>query len=378
MRLFRTTLTTLLTLCASCAFTFSLTAQGASFDCGKGKSKVEHIICDNPEISNLDDGLAAVYKATLQAQAQPELVIQAQKKWLKARNDCKDAGCVKKAYMSRLAVLEGVTEATLDRRKQDANRFGDIGKTGYEFKLEVSNNDKVCNHMSVVYSQYFNHPFAASSKPEDYAEGGQNALPMLPGVQRDSRLSTETRRSLQPSSPEFDAVKWQEGRIKYPQEYIGEQPTVVTNIDIDNDGSIETVIKISFMQGYLPSHGSMLGGEDSLFIFRNGDIELNPQPLDNRVFYDGWKGHRPPAEIAGYANQFSGRLIRIFAYEGVNYLSAYSQAWLEEDLGNPYQMPDKEYMEVLQYRSGGDNLGKGKWSQLKIDTICKFRMTAAK
>jgi uncharacterized protein len=38
-----------------------LTAQAASFDCAKAQSKVEHLICDNPEISKLDEELNAAH-----------------------------------------------------------------------------------------------------------------------------------------------------------------------------------------------------------------------------------------------------------------------------------------------------------------------------
>ncbi len=379
MRLFQTTSATLLTLCASCAFTFALSAQGASFDCGKAKTKVEHLICDNTELENLDDGMAAVYKATLQEHAQPDLVKQAQKHWLKKRNNCKDVGCVKKAYMSRLAALEGVTEKILNRRNLNVMRFGNIGKTGYVFKLEVNNNDKVCKHMQDVYNQYFSRPFAASTDPVDYADGGRFALPLLPGVQRDPRLSIKARRSLQPISPEFDMVRWQEGRYRhiYMDQDRGDQEMLVARFDIDNDGAVETIIKNSFMEGYLPSRNSMLGGEDSLFIFRAGELDIGV-PIQLKTFYEGQDGHQRPAQIGGYGYPFPYRSIRPFIYEGVSYLSVYSQSWLEEDAGDPYLMPDEEYMQVLEYRSGGDNLGKGKWSPLKIDTICQFRMTAAK
>ena len=52
-----------------------VSAQGASFDCGKAGTKVEHIICDNPEISKLDDELSQSYKAgAAPIQAEPLLL----------------------------------------------------------------------------------------------------------------------------------------------------------------------------------------------------------------------------------------------------------------------------------------------------------------
>jgi len=85
----------LLTLCLSSAFIFALPAQAASFDCAKAKSKIEHLICDNAEISKRDEDLDTVYKAALQDQTQARKIRQTQKKWLKERDTCKDAACVK-------------------------------------------------------------------------------------------------------------------------------------------------------------------------------------------------------------------------------------------------------------------------------------------
>lgn len=80
-------------------------AQAASFDCGKARSKVEHIICDNPEISKLDDDLNTAYKAAVQDKQQAEVIKQAQKQWMKKRNVCADSACVEQAYEMRLSTL---------------------------------------------------------------------------------------------------------------------------------------------------------------------------------------------------------------------------------------------------------------------------------
>jgi len=80
----------------------AVSAQGASFDCGKAGTKVEHIICDDPEISKLDDELSLAYKTALQDEKEADSTKQAQKQWMKERNGCVVAGCVKSAYEARL------------------------------------------------------------------------------------------------------------------------------------------------------------------------------------------------------------------------------------------------------------------------------------
>lgn len=84
---------------------FSAPAQAASFDCAKAGTKVEHIICDNPEISKLDEELNAAYKIAVQDQQQAGKVKAAQRLWMGDRNSCLDDVCVKAAYATRLALL---------------------------------------------------------------------------------------------------------------------------------------------------------------------------------------------------------------------------------------------------------------------------------
>jgi len=83
----------------------ALPTQAASFDCAKAQSKVEHMICDNPEISKLDDELNAAYKAAVQDKTQADTIRQAQRQWLKERNRCEVVACVKQIFEVRLSAL---------------------------------------------------------------------------------------------------------------------------------------------------------------------------------------------------------------------------------------------------------------------------------
>ena len=85
----------------------ALPAHAASFDCAKASTKVEHIICDNPDVSKLDEELAASYKAALQDQSKAESIKQSQKQWIRKRNECANASCVKSIYKARLKLIAG-------------------------------------------------------------------------------------------------------------------------------------------------------------------------------------------------------------------------------------------------------------------------------
>lgn len=85
-----------------------LPVRAANFDCAKATTKVEKLICDNAEISTLDDDLGKMYQNALnKSNAEQKQHLGAnQRHWLKnIRNACQEAGCVKLAYQSRIREL---------------------------------------------------------------------------------------------------------------------------------------------------------------------------------------------------------------------------------------------------------------------------------
>jgi uncharacterized protein YecT (DUF1311 family) len=111
-------------LCGVLWLGFTFPAQAASFDCGKARTAVEKMICADAELSKLDKKMAAVYKpidpriaapassfSDMRAAykqmppyiADPVGYRMEQRDWLKSRNACEDAACVKQAYQTRLA-----------------------------------------------------------------------------------------------------------------------------------------------------------------------------------------------------------------------------------------------------------------------------------
>lgn len=246
--------------------------------------------------------------------------------------------------------------------------------------LEKSTNDKVCRHMQGVYNRHFAYPFkrpSLTARRDDpaYGPNGRYAFPKLPGVTHDNRMTLDMGFSRFPTSPEFDAIEWKEGRYRLtgmggsPDH--GDQPMLVAEFDIDNDGVLDTVVKDRFMRSYLPgTGGGAPGGEDTLFIFQKGAIDYT-RPVVSDMFYTVQEGKKGPVLISGLSN--SSRLIRPFRFEGINYLSSYQPQW-----ENRYSV-SKERIEIARYRSGGEKLGPPKagpesWSPLRLDQVCEFRM----
>ena len=87
-------------------------ARAASFDCGKARTRVEKLICSNPELSKLDDDLAAKYKRAAAVAAKfpgPEQTAlkENQVTWLKTNvGRCNDAMCINLAYSDRISALD--------------------------------------------------------------------------------------------------------------------------------------------------------------------------------------------------------------------------------------------------------------------------------
>lgn len=99
-------------------------AQAASFDCAKASTKIEKMICDDKELSKLDEELSAEYKAATKGAKQATSVKQAQRKWIKWRNGCADASCVKSAYEAQLQAIRIITASSNESdSSQDDNCY---------------------------------------------------------------------------------------------------------------------------------------------------------------------------------------------------------------------------------------------------------------
>lgn len=96
------------------------TSQATSFDCEKAATKVEKMICADPELSKLDEELAKTYQNAMKDEGQAEVIKSTQKLWLKERNHCEDAACVKQAYASRLQNLEALVVGSSPQVKAKA------------------------------------------------------------------------------------------------------------------------------------------------------------------------------------------------------------------------------------------------------------------
>lgn len=80
-------------------------SQAASFDCAKASTKVERMICDNAELSKLDEDMSAKYRMVLKDPIKLKALDITQKQWLDYRDRCESDLCIWDYYKTRLFEL---------------------------------------------------------------------------------------------------------------------------------------------------------------------------------------------------------------------------------------------------------------------------------
>ena len=84
---------------------FENVAKAASFDCSKATTNTEIAICNDPELSALDERLGAAYLVAKRLNAS-EKTKRDQLSWLKLRDKCENVLCLRKKYLGRLVELK--------------------------------------------------------------------------------------------------------------------------------------------------------------------------------------------------------------------------------------------------------------------------------
>lgn len=371
-----------------CLF-FGIQAQAASFDCGKVTTDVEKLICADETLSTLDDYMAASYRKAKNELHNAPWFKEQHRLWLKARNVCgPDRSCLEESYKKRLEGLKWY-EATC--------KLPDYGEEIYRYELEVNNDPTVCQHMGKVYNAYFRQPWKHhGSGSKEYEEGGLYTFPKLPGVEHFARTAFVMRYSKWPSSPEFDAIPWREGRhiialepnsSSSPYAYLFKDKTqynkqgqplgslLVADFDIDNDGQAETIVKNDFMIG-APQWEFHSG--DEFHLFPKGSFD--PWSFNTANFLAQYRA------VGILPRKLGEFMTRPFILNGMTYLSSYRPWWkIAEDgvarIPSSYGYPDREFTEVFRYRGGGELVPYQTWfefSPLQKDLVCRFRMKIIK
>jgi hypothetical protein len=257
----------------------------------------------------------------------------------------------------------------------------------YSFTLIEDHQPDLCGHMKIVFDQHFKHMWSDPelTKPFDviFSASSDFAFSLLPSTPHDWRMTMAMRYSKVPSSPEFDAIQWHEGHAIFgrgpdPSANVNaaSQPYLVAHIDIDNDGTIDTIVKIGFTRGYswLFSRNEEAGTGEMMLIYRNTNIDETAPTTISELMSGGGKYGKPSI--------INASLIRPFIYVGKTYFATYGQGFGESRTKRSRDnvkrsVPPHEQMVVssLTYTDKLDNLGRSKWTW---DALCTFDMDQAR
>ncbi|MEC5405859.1 hypothetical protein VOM14_09830 [Paraburkholderia sp. MPAMCS5] len=84
-----------------------LPAHAASFNCNKGRSLTERMICNDPALSRLDDTLGQLYwKARRRVIDRHAFITDSDSKWAWREANCRDAECLGTWYTTRIEELQ--------------------------------------------------------------------------------------------------------------------------------------------------------------------------------------------------------------------------------------------------------------------------------
>jgi len=229
-------------------------AHSASFDCAKAGAKVEKLICADETLSKLDEELNAAYKAALQDEPEPDAVRQSQKQWMKYRNKCKDADCVKRAYEMQMSILT-VTHIYVGETDVFTPVSIAMRRPGYPYKLNKGKGVEVCEIYRKNLELLENQNLACERKISPEYEGliklpdwrkldlweNRNLWAQLEKMANGGVNSPER---LQSKSDQWEidrqAKSYQEHTEKYHEEVY---KLYVANMDVDNDGKNELVLR---------------------------------------------------------------------------------------------------------------------------------------
>lgn len=207
----------------------------------------------------------------------------------------------------------------------------------------------------------------------------------MPGVEYDKEAVFAVLLSKYPTSPEFDAVKWKETRLTRDGK---PSPALLAQLDIDNDGRLDWVVKSSFMYRMTTWEGWQqgFGGRDHLELYEQEKFDPSALVRSSQVPYQSGKPADQRRNIDGHVTDgLDTSQLRPFIFKGKTYLSAYQVFWpnfeLSKTAGQSVQAkpnklyPDREYMNILLALPGA--FKRYEWSYTltaNVEAVCRIRM----
>ena len=197
-------------------------AHAASFDCAKAQSAIEQMICDDPNLSRLDDELAANYKTALQDKANAKVLQKEQIKWLKEINICPNAECVSWSYAGRIVELQNKSASFLLTQRPTKQKVEQDRKAGFK-------------------GEYFLTPRLSEKFPE-FSRPEWREVPL------DLEIAEKAFKG-------FGGSKLKPGEGTYWQNWLSETAELraagkvkmwLTEVDINHDGILDPIARVQY------------------------------------------------------------------------------------------------------------------------------------
>ncbi|WP_295056151.1 hypothetical protein [Sulfuricurvum sp.] len=120
-------------------FFLSVSLFGASFDCTKASTKVEKMICADPELSKLDENLSNIFKEAVQIESYKEEIIKDQRVWQKV---VRDKWCI--TGRSDIYGEKKINPLHQCLRNAYRDRINILSLINKKYTLSQSHNENIC------------------------------------------------------------------------------------------------------------------------------------------------------------------------------------------------------------------------------------------
>ena len=258
-------------------FALTVSLQAASFDCDKASTTTEHLICDNPTLSKLDDDLDAEYKKALQDHTRADVTRLSQKHWLHDRDSCPEdvstksrLGCLQILYSSRIqhlhfadSTVQSSTTIVAEKPKpitgisqeEDSTSSSPSGKFVLMRSLAVSSN-VICKRFEGDLNQFRKldfdqcNPRLSEKYPEFSRPYTWKEIPFDMALAEKAIRSTQNIDDLRDPEMIAEAHKEQERRWMFwkkgsePLRLSGKAHMWITKIDLYGNGKEDTILRM--------------------------------------------------------------------------------------------------------------------------------------
>lgn len=213
----------------------SSAAFSASFTCFQAETKIDKLICNNFEISELDDKLSIHYKNIIANIENKDAFKLEQIEWLKKRNKCQDITCVKDMYVSRVLALQ-------ERSK--------LYKKSQKSEILFGSENSICQDYSSLMKRTSRNSPQSCGLPYEFDERAMKdgfRVVNWKQINPDSYLQVRELFSLYLSLAYIDDRKKMDALASFKKNDLTWSTFMFeANIDINNDGTEELVYKLAY------------------------------------------------------------------------------------------------------------------------------------